>query len=288
MKRLSDVKLPIMAFVAAPLLLAGCVSIVEGAGRALDGSAFAEKKIAVYRTVKKSKTSDGIELREMQDKAGERSVVITLDQFPTIKIRGSAPDDAGEFSLTRLDYLGGNSQGWNEYSMDIYGQGTLALGETSAALAIPDAVETVQITWGRIRRYDTRITGNEALTNLRNRHERILALTEWMASQDGSPEGINLKDFEQHWKPIMFPELVSRKTQPDGWQMEGDQWNRAEDIRWNTSYTERAFPELLRTIRDSGTMLRDWEEALDWIYYAYEWDRILERLAAETVLGRVK
>jgi len=277
-----------MAFGVAPLLLAGCLSIVEGAGRALDGSAFAEKKIATYRTVKKSKTSAGMELSEMRNKAGERSVVITLDRFPTIKLRGSAPDDAGEFHLTRLDYLGGNSQGWNEYSLDLYGQGTLALSETVATLAIPNEVETVQISWGRIRRYDTRITGAEALTNLRNRHERILALTEWMASLEGSPAGISLQDFEKHWKPLLFPELVSKKTQPEGWQREGDQWARAEDIRWNAGYTERTFPELLRTIRNSGTMLRDWEEALDWIYYTYEWDRILEYLSIAMALYRVK
>ena len=277
-----------MAFGIVSLLLGGCVSIVEGTGRALDGSAFAEKKIAKYRTEKKTKTSAGIELTEVQNKAGERSIVITLDQFPTIKIRGSAPDDTGEFNLTMLNYLGGNTQGWNEYSMDLYGQGTVSLGDTSATLSIPDAVETVQITWGRIRRYDTRITGTEALTNLRNRHERILAVTEWMASLEGAPEGLSLSSFEQHWKPILFPELASRKTKPDGWQQEGDQWNRAEDIRWNTSYTERTFPELLRNVRDSGTLLRDWEEALDWLYYTYEWDRILKQLAAETVLSKTR
>ena len=281
-------KRTLLAFGIVSLLLSGCVSIVEGTGRALDGSAFAEKKIAKYRTEKKTKTSAGIELTEMQGKDGERSVIITLDRFPTIKIRGSAPDGAGQFNLTRLDYLGGNTQGWNEYTMDLYGQGTITLGEASATLSIPDAAETVQISWGRIRRYDTRITGTEALTNLRNRHERILALTEWMGGIEGSPEGISLKDFDQHWKPILFPEAVSKKEKPNGWERDGDQWSRSEDIRWNTSYTERTFPELLRNIRDSGTMLRDWEEALDWVYYTYEWGRIFARLAPETALNRVK
>ena len=288
MKRLGCARLRLMVLGIAALLLGGCVSLVENAGRVLDGSAFAEKKIAVYRTAKKSRSSEGIELREMRNKTGERSVVITLDRFPTIKIRGNAPDDSGEFSLTALDYLGGSYNGWNEYSLELYGQGTMTLGETSATMSIPQESETVQISWGRIRRYDTRITGNEALTLLRNRHERILALTEWMNSLDGSPKGLSLDDFERHWKPVLFPETVSRKKRPDDWQREDDQWVRAEDIRWNAGYTERVFPELLRNIRNSGTMLRDWEEAIGWMYYVYEWDRILGQLAEETVLGRVK
>jgi hypothetical protein len=92
--------------------------------------------------------------------------------------------------------------------------------------------------------------------------------------------------FEQFWKPILFPELISRKKQPVGWQREGDQWKKAEDIRWNISYTERTFPELLRNIRNSGTMLRDWEEALDWIYLEYEWENIMELLSKEIVFTR--
>jgi len=288
MKRLGYVRLRLAIFGIVSLLLGSCISIVENVGRALDGSAFAEKKLATYRTVKKSKTSAGIELREMQNKAGEKSVVITLDRFPTITFRGLLLDENGDFYLTALNYLGGNTQGWNEYNMELYGQGKLTLSETSATLSIPQEIEAVQISRGRIRRYDTRITGTEALTALRNRHERILALAEWMSGREGSPVGLTLKEFEKHWKPILFPELVSRKTKPAGWQQENDQWARAEDIRWNTSYTERTFPELLRPIRDSGTMLRDWEEALDWVYYTCEWDRIMEQLAAETVLNRTK
>jgi hypothetical protein len=48
------------------------------------------------------------------------------------------------------------------------------------------------------------------------------------------------------------------------------------------------FPEELREVRNSATMLRDWEEALDWIYNEYELDRIQETLAMETVLQKKK
>ena len=268
----------------AALLCAGCVSLVENTGRALDGTASAEKKIAVYRAATKDGAPVDMEIREIQNKAGERSCIITLEQFPSIQFRGSMPDSHGEFNLTSLYYLGGSPHGWNEYRLDLFGQGKMILGETSATLAIPGEIEPVQISWGRIRRYDTRITGTEALTNLRNRRERILALTEWMGGRQNAPKGFGKKDFESYWKPILFPETAAKKKRPGGWELEGDQWSKAEDIRWNISYTERTFPELLRAIRNSGTMLRDWEEALDWIHYEYEWPRIQAQLSRETEL----
>jgi len=109
-----------------------------------------------------------------------------------------------------------------------------------------------------------------------------------MDSNKAAPKDMDIEKFEKYWKPVLFPELVSRKYRPAGWQQENDQWNRAESINWNKTYTERLFPEELWEIRNSGTMLRDWEEALDWIYNEYEWDRIQETLGVETVLTKKK
>jgi hypothetical protein len=282
-------KVRLCAIIALSAFFGGCVSLMEKSGQVLDGSAFAEKTVAVYRTGKKSWTSAGIELREMRNKAGEHSVIITLDRFPAIKLRGSVPGENGEFHLTSLDYLGGNTNGWNEYRLEISSTGNMTQGETSLSFSIGE-IETLQISSGKIRRFDTRITGANALAGLNNRHERIAAVAEWMKGYNTSntPPAADRKAFENYWEPVLFPELVSGSKRPADWQREGDQWNRAEDIRWNTSYTERVFPELLREIRNSGTMLRDWEEALEWLFVEYEWDRITELLSQETVLNKVK
>ena len=279
-------------FAVVPFLFGGCVSLVEKAGRTIDGSASAERTISVYKTKKNADTS--IEIREVMNKAGERSIIIMPGEYPAIKFRGSVPDGEGEFHLTSLDYLGGSPSGWNEYSLDIFGSGNLRLGETSASFLINPDIYTAAISSGRIRHFDTRITGAEALTSLGNRRERIVAVAEWM--NDYKPESNyninapmrNISDFEKYWMPVLFPELVSKSKQQAGWQQYGDQWVKTEDIRWNTSYTERIFPELLREIRNSGTMLRDWEEALNWLYIEYEWDRITERLSREIVLIKIK
>jgi hypothetical protein len=274
------------------LFLTGCVSLVEKTGRVIDGSAFAEKKIAVYRAGGK-KDPSGMEVWQMRNKAGENSCIIMLDKYPTIRIRGSAPEENGEFNLVSLDYLGGSPHGWNEYRMDLFGEGRLVLSGTKAAISISPEIEPIQISSGRIKRYDTRITGSEAVTSLRNRRERITALAEWMNDEanvyrEAAPKGQrqNLKSFKNYWKPILLPETVSNRKKRRGWERVNDQWIMAEDIRWNTGYTERVFPEELRAIRNSGTMLRDWEEALDWIYNEYEWNNILARLSQENVLTK--
>jgi hypothetical protein len=251
------------------------------AGRALDGSAFAEKKTAVY------KASD-MELWEMRNKAGENSLIIMLEKYPTIKIRASAPNEQGEINLVSLDYLGGSPQGWNEFKLDLAGEGKFILGDKTAVISVQPDIEPIQISFARIKRYDTRLSGTEALTGLRNRHERIKSITEWMNGREDTPKDMNVKNFEKFWKPILFPEIVLKKKRLPDWQQENDQWARAESINWNKGYTERLFPEELREIRNSGTMLRDWEEALDWIYNEYEWGRIKETLAKETVLTKKK
>jgi len=265
---------------AVLVLCAGCVSLVEKTGQVLDGSAFAEKEIALYRTEKDGGAQDMV-LSIAENKNGEQSIVINIDRFPMMKLRASYPGETGDFYLLSLEYLGGNIHGWNEYTLEMAGSGSLALTETAAVISMSTEIEPVQITAGRIHRYDTRITGGEAVTSLRNRRERIAAVAEWMSSLD-APQGKTVRGFEKYWKPVLFPETVSGKKRPSGWKREDDQFQRAEDIRWNKSYTERVFPQELKEVRNSGTLLKDWEEALSWIYMEYEWKNITDLLSRQT------
>jgi hypothetical protein len=203
-----------------------------------------------------------------------------------MKIRGSMPDVTDSFYLTSQEYLSGNVHGWNEFTLELLGAGSLILQE-EAVMVITEEIEAVQITRGRIHRYDTRITGSDALAGLRNRRERITSLVEWMASYD-RPEIQTLKEFETYWKPVLFPEMVSNKIKPYGWQQEGDIYIKAEDIRWNTGYTDRTFKEELKPVRNSGTLLRDWEEAISWIYLEYEWENIVKLLSQEITFTKIK
>jgi len=278
MKSLRTIRLILLT--AAFVLCSGCVSVMEKTGRVIDGSAFAEKKVALYR-------AGDMEVTVVQNKKKEQSVLITMKDFPMMKIRSSVPDENGEIYLISLEYLAGSINGWNEYTLDILGEGTLFLDE-NPSFTIKENIEPIQISTGRIHRFDTRITGSEALTSLRNRRERIAAAVEWMASTEDAPKGQTIEDFEKYWKPVFFPEMVSGKKRPSDWKQEGDVYKKAEDIRWNTGYTERVFNEELVPVRDSGTLLRDWEEALPWIYLEYEWENIKERLSRQNTLQFIK
>ena len=288
-------KFRFLTMLCAALSLAGCVSLVEKTGQALDGSAFKEKKIARWKTPKPG----GMEVLEAQNKAGEASLVISLADFPAIKIRGTGPDAEGKFWVKSLEYLSGNVSGWNEFSMELSGEGNFLRNGSEAVFSIMPELEKVQISAGKIRLNDTRITGNEAQSNLRNRAERIASLAEWMAEYEAEQQSFeqqsseqqssaSRKAFARYWKATLFPEICAKQKRPPAWQEEGDVWVRANSIKWNQSYTTRLLPEELRPVRDSGTLLRDWEEAFEWIYLQHEWGKLIERLSYQTTLYRVK
>jgi len=258
---------------------------MEKAGRSLDGSAKRFKTISVYKNKDKNNSQQEIIVSVVQNKNKDKSIIITIEEFPIIKFLGTFPDENGVFTLTSLEFLAGSTHGWNEYTLELMGDGKLKFEDT-AILKIEE-IETVQITKGRIHRYDTRLTGNEALSALRNRRERIIALAEWMLSLN-LKKGQSLDDFEGYWQPILFPEMVSKKKRPAGWAQNGDIYKTAESIKWNTGYTERVFSKELVPIRNSGTLLRDWEEALYWIYLEYEWENIVELLSKEHILTKNK
>jgi hypothetical protein len=281
-----------VVFLCGGLIWGGCASLVsravEKTGQVLDGSAFAEKTAARYRTRIEEGAAVNMEVREIVSKSGEPSLVISLKDFPALRFRGSAPAGNGGFYFTRLDYLGGNYSGWNAFTLDLSGAGTFVTSQGAAVLSFSAPPEPVQISSGKIRRNETRIAGDEALGLLRNRYERILALTEWMRNREGAPPYYSPASFDAYWRPILLPETVSKKKRPAGWTAENARWVRAEDVKWNAAYTESLLPEELRILRDSGSLLRDWEEAFEWICFEYAWERIGGYLSGEITMKRIK
>jgi hypothetical protein len=81
---------------------------------------------------------------------------------------------------------------------------------------------------------------------------------------------------------------VSKKKRPPEWKEENALWVRAEDVNWNAAYTESLLPEDLRILRDSGSLLRDWEEAFDWICFEYAWKNTGGYLSGEITMKRVR
>jgi hypothetical protein len=283
--------------------LTGCSTIVEKTGRVLDGSAFAEKTESVYGNGEAGFSGQGVRVSRKRIKAqGREYILIELAAFPTLRIKASPPGRDNRIVLESLEFFSPSRDGWNVFSREISGEGFFKDEWYTAFLAIPEAPELLDISSGRILRGGVKIAGDEALTALRNREERIAALVSWMASRlEGEESPPGFKDeaaFAEFWKPILFPETVPARQRPPGWaeaaeggrgQRQGRQ--RGEDIAWSGDYTEALFPpgtaENLRPVRNSGTLLRDWEEALPWIFYQFEWDAIMASLSSEIRLVKV-
>jgi hypothetical protein len=267
-------------------LLASCTSMIQKGGEVLEGSAFAAKPTALY-------SSDGIELKEIRSKDGESFIEITNSQWPGLALRGNTPDTDGSFQLTEARILSTHVSGWNELNYELLGSGNFSAGlETGEILRIDEAPERVQISSGKIRLKSRRLTGNTALVALRNRRERILSLTEWMGEwQEKSGNSTyfeNQKEFDEYWKSLLFPELISEKKRPQNYSAiyantESAEWNRADGVKWNLAYTKSIFPEALWEFRNSGALLRDWEEALPWIFMEYSWETIISTFNNKTL-----
>jgi hypothetical protein len=276
-------------------LLIGCTSLIQKGGEVLEGSAFTAKPTALYSSDEKEKEAI-IELKEMQSKDGESFIEITNSQWPGLALRGSVPGADGGFHLTEARILSPHASGWNEFSYELLGSGIFSSGQgKGGVLYIEEAPERVQISSGKIRLKSRRLTGNAALAPLRNRRERILALTGWMLERQESTGVLinfdNQDEFEEYWKSPLFPELVSARKQPQNYSSIKNagnaEWNKVDGVKWNLAYTKSIFPEALWEFRDSGALLRDWEEALPWIFMEYSWDTIIGSFN-NTVLQRIK
>ena len=272
-------------------LLPGCASLVQKGGEVLDGSAFAEKTLAVYRVAGASEKT-AIEVRELGLKDGGKILEISNGAWPGFTLRGSMPETDGSIYLTEARFLSSHTRGWNEFTMDIIGGAIFQNpGPAVAILRMTGEVERVEISSGRIRLKSDYITGSAAVTPLRNRRERITALVEWMNEQLSlnreTPAFVDIGEFEGYWKRRLFPELVLAKNRPAEYSVNNAEWKKDDGVNWNLGYTENLFPEGLWEYRNSGAMLRDWEEALPWIFMEYSWNTIIGSFN-NTILQKIK
>jgi hypothetical protein len=265
------------------VLITGCTSLMEKTGQFLDGSLLEAKKINEYRVTK----NGGSVVNTMQNKKdGNEYLLITTDAMPNITFKASMPDASGRFYVTSYTFLSSSVFGWNEFTMDVSASGTFAVSGNTASLQINNPIEVINISSGKIRYNDERLVDDAALRSLNNRYERILALVEWMKAQPNVPVFTSEKHFSSYWQPIILPESLSAKKRPSSWSKEDTEWNYADDINWNVTYTKKIFPEDLHIYRNSGALLRDFEEAISWIYLEYDWNDLCNQLNATIQLTK--
>ena len=103
----------IVIILYSALIFSGCASLVETAGGALDGSAFAEEELAVYRLAwtegytgaegeaPDREESGSVEVRRLRRGAdGSEFLAIYPGALPNLRINAAPPDAEGRFYLT--------------------------------------------------------------------------------------------------------------------------------------------------------------------------------------------
>jgi hypothetical protein len=263
---------------AAALLCTACVGLVEQGARVVDGSFFAEATLAVYQGA-------GAEARIARNRDGAVHLLMKLDAFPFLTLR-AAYEEGGGLRLAAFQFSAAGFDGWQEFTLDLEGSGVLDLEEGGARVGIA-ALSAGEISGGEIWHRGARLSGARALENLRGRGERIEALAAWMHGIS-APVFTDQKAFEAYWKRLVLPELTPARDRPATWIREGAEWSRAEDIAWNATYTALLFPPELQRLRDSGALLRDWEEAAAWIYFVYQEEAVVREFTKGYVLPRTK
>ncbi|MDR0662729.1 MAG: hypothetical protein LBF80_01435 [Spirochaetaceae bacterium] len=254
--------------------------LLDKAGNVVDGSAFDKKKVTTY------KIDETITFRVFSTREGENHSEFTLKTIPYLKFYGTAPDENGIFSISRVHFLFGSTYGWLEGDIDASATGNFVEnGSSTVYFFVKTPIVIGEITSGGIRNRGRRIYGEPALTELRGRWERIAAAVSWMRMQPEHLPDDTLKpqkDFENYWQPILFPETVRAKLRPPSYTALGTgakDYAYGAGIRWNAAYTRELLPEQLRPLRDNGSLFRDWEESVEWFYVWYY------RSAIETLLG---
>jgi hypothetical protein len=105
------------------------------------------------------------------------------------------------------------------------------------------------------------------------------------ASGESAPDFTGQAAFEAYWKPLLLPEMTAVKERPLGYILRDAEFTVAEGVKWNSTYSAALFTgdspehEELRKLRNAGALLRDWEEAVSWIWLEYRWDTLFDPLA---------
>lgn len=190
------------------------------------------------------------------------------------------PDDAGgwKISLISLHWFNNWSNGWTDATFVVDGSLDLRRSASAWHLLVRSAPEIDGPSAVTIRYYNDYLGGTEALDQFTDRWNRIEAYAKFLHSRYGNIWPASTRNLER----ILFPEIYGYSTPPapDHASVEGS------GVRWNSDYTRALFPKELRPIRDSGTMLRDWEESRGLWQLAFSWRGIWAK-AIETDLFRL-
>ncbi len=197
-----------------------------------------------------------------------------------VEVRGEVVPAAEAYliELTEVRYFGNWRKGWTEATFAATGRLALRFEDGRWRLSIEEAPAVGAAKTAKLRYLDDYLWGDRALEAVRHRMERIEAAAAVLREDCASwfdlpekPKGLFKRErgtsLTETVGPVLFPEVYGY---PNGTWKEGP-WRAGDGRKWDTGYTKSRFPAFLHEVRDSGTLYRDWEEALPLWYLTVQW-----------------
>lgn len=183
------------------------------------------------------------------------------------------------------------NDGWTELDFVVEGELLFYRGNNSWIYRGGPAPQLIDISKAAIRYKNTILRGEEARREALNRQNRIRALSKLIQEELPSrpiqrlhPAHFGKKEnFEQLIGKRWFPEVKGADESWRDFDFKKNGFIRGHGIRWSISATDVLLPKELHELRTSGTLFRDYEEGLEWLYLEWLWDTYFSNNTSEHV-----
>ncbi len=232
---------------------------------------FIEKK-------KKNSPVTVIGIKSDEDKGITADIMSPL--IPAVTIHGEAvfvDYETVVIKIASISVLSNWPNGWTSCEWEASGIVNLEKSDDIWKCSIKEPVERWDIKKGEIRYYDTYFRNQEGLQKTKNRVERIDAVCRYLHEEELFPDllGSTKKDtnmgrgMNKILIPYLFPETLdtgkrfSKRRNDGGFAYTGlfSEFLYGAEMLWSEGYTKAVFPDNLHTLRNSGTIWRDYEES---------------------------
>lgn len=256
-----------------------------------------------YRSEEKYKLKESSKLeRDMSivkfktDRDGESRFELRSPLINQVVIYGSYEEQSDNTAdrvvlyVERVRLFANWPNGWTEAHYEASGRLVLTAEGEKWRCALEEPLELWEILSGELRHYDTFYRGEEGMSRVKNRVDRLRE-TAKLLNDRGFPayyghlwrESGYSSGFKKEVGRYLFPELYRFKQLEKADRLpaayyesselpEGSLYSLGANRIWRRDYTLRVFPENFHQLRDSGALYRDFEEASQLLFSLYNLD----------------
>jgi len=274
---------------------------------------FSCKTIAQYTSTKKYVITDSSKAPETtlsikQTKKGKKYAELSSPLLGWSTLRGQIKNEQNGdliFEINEIRLFGSWPNGWTEGICEAYGKILFKKNGNSYLTKVVNELEIFEIKNGGIRYLDYFYINNDGAKKVKERIDRSKQLVDFLKERNfdkfyGNPlkdtkYGKSIKKathiylfpetmgFNNLEKKNLLPEIyyknaVSNTDATDDKAKKKSKYKFAQGYLWNKDYTARVFPKNLHELRNTGSLWRDYEEAIQIIFTFYNIDYYLKEL----------